>query len=179
MLLYKHIEIPTWPMIKVRFQHLMLDVEGQKSYVLKGDELSWIGSMLCPSLKRITGRDYTIKSAIIFAQAPGNVQELHVDGFGVDRLGASNWALNLPIAEVGEMLWYSGEYHLSETANGQGLKYLQLNWHEEPKVAQRVLVDQPTIVRIDIPHQVINQGLGRRLVISVRFNPDIYNGEIK
>lgn len=166
-------------MVKVRFQHLMPEVTGQKSYNVVGDELSWVGNMLCSPLKKITGRDYKIKSAIVFAQAPGNVQELHVDGFSINRTGASNWALNLPISEVGEMLWYSGQYHLTETANGQGLKYLELNWHEEPKVIERAQIDRPTIVRVDVPHQVINHSEGRRLIISVRFNPDIYNGEIE
>ena len=179
MLLYQHVDISTWPMIRVRFQHLMPDVVGQKSYTLTPDELDWTGQMLCSPLRRVTGRDYRIKSAIIFAQAPGNVQELHVDGFTASRQGASNWALNLPIAEVGEMLWYSGEYQLNETSNGQGLKYLGMDWQEEPRVCESVTVDRPTIVRIDVPHRVINHSENRRLMLSARFYPDIYDGEIK
>ncbi len=179
MLLYKHVDIVTWPIIKVRFQHLLPDVVGQKSYTLKGEELAWVGSMLCNQVKKITGRDHQIKSAIVFAQAPENVQELHVDGFTVNRAGASNWALNLPITEVGEMLWYGGKFHLSETANGEGLKYLQLNWDEEHTVIESAMIDRPTIVRVDVPHQVINQSKDqRRLILSARFTPDIYDGEI-
>jgi len=174
MLLYKHVDIVTWPMIQVRFQHLMPDVKGQKSHTLKGEELAWVGSMLCNQVKKITGLDHTIKSAIVFAQEPNNIQELHVDGFTVDRKGASNWALNIPITEVGEMSWFGGKFHLSETANGEGLKYLQLNWHEEPYVIKSVMVDRPTVVRVDIPHQVVNQSSEqRRLILSARFTPDI------
>jgi len=175
MLLYKHVDIVTWPMIKVRFQHLMPDVDGQKSYILKNEELAWVGSMLCNQVKKITGHDHEIKSAIVFAQSPENIQELHVDGFTAQRIGASNWALNLPITEVGEMLWYGGKFNLDETANGQGLKYLKLNWQEEPRVIKSVIVDRPTVVRVDIPHQVINQSREhRRLMLSARFTPDIF-----
>lgn len=175
MLLYRHVDIVTWPMIRVHFQHLMPDVVGQKSYTLKGDELAWVGAMLCGQVKKITGQDHSIKSAIVFAQEANNIQELHVDGFTVNRTGASNWALNLPITEVGQMSWFGGKFHLSETANGEGLKYLQLNWHEEPYVLDSVIVDRPTIVRIDVPHQVVNQSSEqRRLVLSARFNPDVF-----
>ena len=166
-------------MLRARFQHLMPDVVGQKSYTLGHDELKWTGQMLCGPLSRITGQEYRIKSAIIFGQAPGNIQELHVDGFSVTRQGASNWALNLPIAEVGEMLWYSGQYKLSETSNGQGLKYLEMQWQQEPQVCQSVMIDKPTVVRIDVPHRVINHSENRRLILSARFYPDIYDGEIK
>lgn len=164
-------------MIQARFQHLMPDIIGQQSYSIKGTELAWVGSMLCGQVKKITGLDHQIKSAIIFGQEPKNVQGLHVDGFSVDRVGASNWALNLPITEVGEMFWYGGKFSLSEAVGGQGLKYLRLNWEEEHHVIASAVIDRPTIVRIDVPHQVVNQSKNnRRMILSARFNPDIIIG---
>ena len=155
----------------------MPNVDGYESYILKNEELAWVGSMLCNQIKKITGHDHEIKSAIVFAQSPENIQGLHVDGFNTQRIGASNWALNLPITEVGEMLWYGGKFNLAVADSGtSALKYLKLNWQEEPRVIESLIVDRPTIVRVDIPHQVINQSRERRrLVLSARFTPDIFD----
>jgi hypothetical protein len=99
---------------------------------------------------------------------------MHVDGFSTERKGACDWALNIPIASVGEMSWYGGDYELAKTANGQGLGYLEPVWKTEMRLLDSVSVDRPTIVKINVPHQVINHSTQRRLVLSLRFTPDIY-----
>ena len=99
---------------------------------------------------------------------------MRCDGFDSSRAGACNWALNLPIAEVGIMAWFDGDYVLKETANGQGLGYLAPDWKGEYQIITSVAIDRPTIVKINIPHQVINHSDKRRLVLSMRFYPDIY-----
>ena len=178
MLLYKHIELPAWPAIIERFQELMPNVVKQQTHACTHEDKIWLADMLEPAVESILGYQLKLKSAIVFAQGPGSIQEVHVDGFGIDRKGASNWALNIPIANCyhGEMIWYSGKFHLSETANIQGLKYLVLNWDEEQQIQQSIVVDKPTVVKIDVPHQVINHGNNRRLMLSVRFTPDISIG---
>lgn len=173
MLLYEHVNIPNWEAVSRRFQHLMPDVNGQKSLVLTGQDLDFVGSIILDSLTAHTGRVHEIKTGIIFAQSAGSVQGMHVDGFSAERKGASNWALNIPIAEVGVMSWYGGDYDLVESNNGQGLGYLKLDWKGEMSLLGSVSVDRPTIVKIDIPHQVINHSTKRRLVLSLRFSPDI------
>ena len=172
MLLYNHIELFAWTAIIERFQELMPDVATQQSYICTREDNIWLASVLEPTVKS------KLKSAIVFGQGPDNTQEIHVDGYDIDRKGASNWALNIPIANcnAGEMIWYSGKFHLSEAADKQGLKYLGINWDEEKQIQQSVIVDKPTIVKIDVPHQVINHSDKRRLMLSVRFSPDISIG---
>lgn len=175
MLLYRIININNaWKACQDRYQLLMPVVKKQQSYVLKNDELRWVNTIVTPALSAVTGRRYQVKSAIIFGQEPGNVQGIHVDGFRKDRQDASNWALNIPIAAVGNMQWFSGDFDLSEESTEQGLKYLQIKWQTGPKEIANTAIDQPTIVRIDIPHQVTNVSQSRRLILSVRFNPDIF-----
>jgi hypothetical protein len=178
MLLYKHIDLIAWGSIVERFHKLMPDVVKQQSYTCTQEDKIWLAGMIEPAVESTLGRRLKIKSAIVFGQGSGSIQEIHVDGFGINRKGASNWALNIPIAncEHGEMIWYSGKFHLSETANTQGLKYLELNWDEEQQIQESIVVDRPTIVKIDIPHQVINRSDKRRLMLSVRFTPDISIG---
>ena len=174
MLLYKHIELADCTAIIERFQGLMPNVATQQSYICTQEDKIWLADVL----KSILGSKLKLKSAIVFGQGPNSIQAVHVDGYDVDRTGASNCALNIPIAncDAGEMIWYSGKFHLSETANTQGLKYLELNWDEEKQIQQSVIVDKPTIVKIDVPHQVINHSNKRRLMLSVRFSPDIFIG---
>lgn len=175
MKIYEHVNITTLDKIRDRYQHLMPDVKGQKSMLLNSQELAFLDSMVLRDLVKHTRKQVNwIKSAVIFAQAPGNIQEMHVDGFDSSRAGACNWALNLPIAEVGIMAWFDGDYVLKETANGQGLGYLAPDWKGEYQIITSVAIDRPTIVKINIPHQVINHSDKRRLVLSMRFYPDIY-----
>jgi len=178
MLLYKHIELSTWTAIIERFQELMPNVVKQQSYTCTQQDKIWLSSVIEPAIASTLGSKLKLKSAIVFGQGPGSIQEVHVDGFGVARKGASNWALNIPIANCGhgEMIWYSGKFHLSETANTQGLKYLDLTWDGEQKIQESIIIDKPTIVKIDVPHQVINNSNTRRLMLSVRFSPDIFIG---
>lgn len=172
MLLYEHINIPEWETISLKYQHLEPDVQKQKSLMLDQQDWDFIGSIILDPLAKHTGKIHKIKTGIIFAQAPGSVQKMHVDGFSVERQGACNWALNIPIAEVGVMSWYGGEYDLVKGA-GQGIGYLEPAWHGEMHTLDSVAVDQPTIVKINVPHQVINHSSKRRLVLSLRFTPDI------
>lgn len=137
-------------------------------------DLDFVGSVVLPGLSAHTKKQHKIKAGIFFAQAAGSVQEMHVDGFSTERKGACDWALNIPIAEVGVMSWYGGEYDLVKTANGQGLGYLEPAWRGEMVLLESVNVDRPTIVKVNIPHQVINHSENRRLILSLRFSPDIY-----
>lgn len=174
MQLYKHIELADCTAIVERFQGLMPNVATQQSYICTQEDNIWLTDVLESTL----GSKLKLKSAIVFGQGPSSTQAIHVDGNGINRKGASNCALNIPIAncDAGEMIWYSGKFHLSETANTQGLKYLELNWDEEKQIQQSIIVDKPTIVKIDVPHQVINHSDKRRLMLSVRFSPDISIG---
>lgn len=115
------------------------------------------------------------KGGILFGNDPGAVMGIHIDGYSMDRKNASNFAINIPIlnCEQGYMNWYSGAYELTETKTKEGLKHLKINWKEEPVIAERAIIDSPTIVRVNIPHNVENLSDKRRLMLSIRYVPDL------
>ncbi len=115
------------------------------------------------------------KGAILFGNGPNASAGIHIDGYSLERKNASNFALNIPIQNChqGYMNWYKGDYNLVETKTKEGLAHLKIEWKEKPEIAERILVDVPTIVRVHIPHNVENLSDQRRLMLSIRFVPDL------
>jgi hypothetical protein len=125
--------------------------------------------------------DMEVKSAIIFKQGPGREQQLHVDGHNVKRMGSASWALNIPLEgyENSRMEWWTGPYRLVEaegrTRENKELypKYLKIIWDGPPVLADTLRMDRPTIVRVAIPHRVINESKTvTRKLLTVRFKTD-------
>ena len=173
---YKEVNIPSWEIIQV-FCQSKWNGEFTSSYSFLGEELEYLGSLLEPDVQQELGHTAKIKSAIMFINQPGFVQDMHVDGFEISRLNASNSALNLPIlnCDNGPMFWYSGEYFLTKSPY-KTIKYLKLNWTTEPELVCKKVINKPTLVKIDIPHHIENQSDLPRLMLSVRFTPDIQLG---
>jgi hypothetical protein len=114
---------------------------------------------------------------------------------------ATDIALNIPIYNCGQgtMHWYGGakfsliekevnEEKVKKNGSGQfvhnkirrrALKsgrrstFLKLTWEGEPVEIDHVLVDQPHLVRINIPHKTINASTDRRMMLSLRFDPEL------
>ena len=170
---YKEINLPNWEKI----QKFCLEKWTGKftvSQTFQGDQLLYIGLLLKKDVKEVLGIDVKVKTAIMFINEPRFVQDMHIDGFQIDRANASNTALNLPIlnCETGLMKWYSGEFYLTESPH-KSIKYLKINWTTEPKVAVEKIINRPAIVKINIPHHIENQCDLPRLMWSVRFTEDI------
>jgi hypothetical protein len=53
---------------------------------------------------------------------------------------------------------------------------LQIDWETEPSLANWKIIDTPTLVKINIPHHIENLSDLPRLMLSVRFTPDIKLG---
>jgi hypothetical protein len=175
---YREIDIKSWQDI----QQFCLDKwnnldKSLPSMVFSKDDLEYLGQLIEPAVKDELGVDVSIKSAIMFISAPKFVQDMHVDGFTIERINASNSALNLPILNCNEgpMYWYSGEYYLTKSKMNN-LKYLQINWTTEPSLACRKVITKPTLVKINVPHHIENLSDSPRLMLSIRFNPDIQLG---
>jgi len=62
---------------------------------------------------------------------------------------------------------------LVENKTKEGLKLLKIKWKEEPKVIERALINEPTIVQVNVPHNVENLSDQQRLMLSIRFVPDL------
>ena len=71
------------------------------------------------------------------------------------------------------MNWYSGEYTLSETKTPEGLALLKINWNCDPAIIESTVVDVPTIVKVNTPHNVDNRSNKHRLMLSIRWIPDL------
>lgn len=173
MLLYQRASIPQWTAIQEKFSYLETVRTGNEwIYLLDSNEISKLNELLpvCPGRK--------IKSVLAFSQGPHAVQEIHVDGYSASRTRASNVALNIPIKSHGKMTWYKGHYSIIEASHPSKVKYLKINWHgdSEPYIDDAVVIDSPTVVRVNVPHSVTNLCDDSRIVISIRYSPDIILG---
>lgn len=173
---FKEVNISNWKAVQ---EYCLSKWDGKitKPIVFEGEPLEHLGSLLESNIKDELDLTVKIKTAIMFINKPHSKQNLHVDGFELERTKACNSALNLPILNCnkGPMFWYNGEYYLSKSTSNS-LKYLTINWTTKPRLVCTKIIDKPTLVKIDIPHRTENQGDSPRLMLSVRFTPDIQLG---
>jgi hypothetical protein len=175
MELYKHIPITHWQAIQEHFADKMPIDQTQIGFDSSSYENTWLSEILIPDLKKFTGRDCELTTVLLFGQAPDSVQHEHVDGNIVHRPEDKAWALNIPIAncEQGEMFWHSGSFTLEKRINPAGFPYLEICWQDK-KFEGSTVINQPTIVRINTPHYLVNNSNKHRIMLSTRFTPDIF-----
>jgi len=180
--------------IQERYKDMMPAVDAGITQVLEfkkdSEEAKWIAENILSDVEKYTGRKHQFHKAVIFGQGPNSHPIEHVDGFWPPKPNAIIWSLNIPIknCEKGEMLWWGGKFDVSTIPNApdydsgfkpetptdvKKLNSLQLTWHGDKHLIDRVVVDEPTIVRVDIPHQVINSSNKVRMLLAVRFTPDL------
>jgi hypothetical protein len=173
---FKEINIANWKTVQ---EYCLSKWDGNitQPIIFKDESLVYLGSLIEPSIKEELNLTVKVKTAIMFINEPHSEQNLHVDGFELERKGASNCALNLPIlnCDKGPMFWYSGDYYLTKSTSNS-LKYLIINWNTDPQLVCTKIIDKPTLVKIDVPHHVANQSDKPRLMLSVRFSPDMQLG---
>jgi hypothetical protein len=164
---FKEVQLTNWQQIQ---EYCIAKWDGtfSSAKVFKGQDLLDIATLLCPDFT------YKVKTAIMFINQGNFKQDMHIDGFTVERKGASNTALNIPILNCnqGPMFWYDGKYQLSNH-DMNGLGYLKLNWSDGPNLVATKIIDSPTIVRINVPHHIENNSSNPRLMLTVRFVEDI------
>lgn len=170
---FKEINLPNWPAIQ-EFCLSKWDGKFTTAKTFSGEDLSYIGNIVQQDIADTLGLDVDVKTAIMFINDANFVQDLHIDGFTVERVNASNTALNLPIlnCETGSMNWYDGDFFLTKSPF-KTIKYLKINWREEPKLVATKIVNRPTLVKINVPHHIENRSNSPRLMLSIRFVKDI------
>lgn len=170
---FKEINLPNWPAVQ-EFCLSKWDGKFTIAKTFSGEDLSYIGNIVQQDIADTLGLDVKIKTAIMFINNANFVQDLHIDGFDVERINASNTALNLPIlnCETGLMSWYDGDFFLTKSPF-KTVKYLKINWREEPKLVATKIINSPTLVKINIPHHIENRSDSPRLMLSIRFVKDI------
>lgn len=171
---FKEIEIPSWNIIQTFCMSVWNDRESG-SISFNSSNLAYLNRLLRNDIIKSLGLYVRVKTAIMFTSPPRYVQNMHIDGFSLNRNNASDTALNLPIlnCETGPMFWYSGNYSISESTDAE-LKYLKIIWDNAgPKLECTKIINKPTLVKINIPHRIENQSDSTRLMLSVRFDKDI------
>ena len=170
---FKEINLPSWPVIQA-FCLSKWDGKFTTAKVFSEEDLAYISNLVERDIANTLGFDVKVKTAIMFINQANFVQDLHVDGFNVQRTNASNTALNLPIlnCETGPMYWYDGDFFLTKSPF-KTIKYLKINWRQEPLLVATKVIDKPTLVKIDIPHHIENKSDSPRLMLSIRFINDI------
>jgi hypothetical protein len=170
---------------KITLQHNAVIVDRYKHYGSKATELhamavpntewKWLKDHIIDDISSITGKNHFIKSVIIFFQKGHHVRGIHVDGYRTNTTDFS-WALNIPIenCQQAKMVWYSGEYSMKAKSNKIGLPSLHLNWQSTPCVVASTSLDSPVIVKVDVPHTVINSSSTPRCLLSIRFSPELF-----
>ena len=170
---FKEIDLPSWSLVQ-KFCRSKWDGAFTTATVFSGVDLAYIGKLVEYDILTVLGIEVKIKTAIMFINEPNFVQDLHVDGFDPERINASNTALNLPIlnCDNGPMYWYDGDFVLTKSPF-KTIKYLKINWQDEPTLAATKIINKPTFVKIDIPHHIENNSDSPRLMLSIRFTKDI------
>lgn len=170
---FKEVNLPSWPFIQ-KFCRSKWDGKFTTATVFTGKDLAYIGKLVERDIQSQFGFNVKIKTAIMFINDANFVQAMHIDGFDLNRVNTSNTALNLPIlnCEHGPMYWYEGDFFLTKSPV-KTIKYLEINWKDEPRLAATKIINKPTFVRINIPHYIENQSSDPRLMLSIRFTKDV------
>jgi hypothetical protein len=176
---YKHVHLDAVREIVDHFSPLIEKYRNtNKSIVEWLDESynEWLNDRI--SLKQYTGKVNRVIGAFVFAVVPkDNPAVYHIDGDGTGNFPyeTPRWALNIPLynCDQGEMFWVNGDYETETIVSEHGIPYLNIIWKSEPKIVESVVVDKPTIVKIDVPHKVINHMDSVRMMLTIRFEPDI------
>lgn len=119
-----------------------------------------------------------LHTCILFSRPAGEVQEIHVDCSSAEDLELIRCAINVPIENCDDsnMVWYDGEYKFS-TSEYTGKdrikrKYVTLNWQETPIEKERTIIDAPSLVKVNVPHNVtITQKHRKLLTFRFKGNP--------
>jgi hypothetical protein len=169
---------PDWQFIKnyIMVNYVLNQETLVASYHINSiTERQMLKSMVQRTLVKHNFGDCDVKSAILFMVPPESKVNIHIDGYTAERKDASNYAMNIPIenCEQGVMHWYSGDYTLEEKMTSENLRHLKIKWNGDPEVLCSKIIDVPCIVKVDTPHNVENLGNKHRLILSIRFRPDL------
>lgn len=128
--------------------------------------------------QRLLG-NYFINQCLIFENRPWTDPNIHVDGNSPGRRSSAQVALNMPLLNPkgAFMIWYDGKYNLQDGYNAKAgnihAHYLDIAWLEMPREIYRHEILNPMLVKVDVPHRVINPKSTPRIMMTMRFSPDL------
>jgi hypothetical protein len=116
-----------------------------------------------------------IKSTCVFVRNKDDHQQIHYDTYSADKLNEMwHTSLNIPISGcVGsKMRWYNGEHEhkigVYTSAQGGNIAYDIPDWHSDPVPIAELELTSTYMVRPDLPHAAIGNGIEPRIVVVLR-----------
>ena len=177
MLVYKPIEIKNYEQIQTAINDL-LDAKFGNNETLTMISIEEVYAT-APALHEFFVDNNIIPYYMVaFVRSPGVVAPIHIDNDTGDVVNFE-LALNLPIANCDstQMHWYdlpiSSLEYIEDTEKNERYRAYgtdPLIYKTLTPIASLELL-QPYLMRIDIPHNIINDKDTYRKIISIRFNP--------
>ena len=128
-------------------------------------------------ISAFVGYTVAVVESLIFQSRPNENPVIHVDGKDLNRDGASHVAFNVPLlnCQDSHMLWYDGEYSMAAypTVSNPDVYSLGLHWTKGPNEVFCQEIASPCLVRVNVPHRVVNQQSQTRMMLSMRFSPTL------
>lgn len=113
--------------------------------------------------------------ARIFITPPNDVLDVHIDG---DNNYPKHTAINWPLAncEQSTMTWYNildlNNFFYPDRSQFYGSSRIKFYNADNCQALESVTIDQPYLVRIDVPHGITNHSDKPRMMLSFRFKPE-------
>lgn len=184
---YHNLNLTNWDKIKERYSsYIKDDIAGQElSIFQQGDpELAWLEDHVLDDIRNYTGLTHKIKFAVLGGLCSNNTLREHIDGFYPPRSDSVKWSLNIPIKNYDhfEMQWFDGDYihqeredipDLASPYKADEMQLIRPKWVGTRYLKDSKTIDAPTIVQVNIPHVVHNYSEKTRVVLAIRFTPDI------
>ena len=178
-ILYQPIEIACWEKLRANALIAMNWLEAGDAYHVYNMSHKKFNQDVIKEVEDemsvFSGKKVSVVESLIFQSRPNENPVIHVDGKDLDRTKASQVALNIPILNCKDshMIWYDGEYDLSvhPTGSNPEVYSLGLKWHKGPNEVFCQEIDRPALVRVNVPHRVVNQQPKPRVMLSMRFAP--------
>jgi len=128
-------------------------------------------------ISAFVGYPVKVAESLIFQSRPNENPGIHIDGKDFNRDAASQVAFNVPLLNCKDshMLWYDGKYSLKvkPTISNPDVYSLGLSWTKGPNEVFCQEIVTPCLVRVNIPHRVVNQQSHTRMMLSMRFSPPL------
>jgi hypothetical protein len=119
--------------------------------------------------------DSQVDEIAVTVSEPGFAQSVHVD------TGDFDWSLNLPVwdSEQSMTLLFETELAPKELLLPNGISYLGFDPDDEMREAGRIPGNQPLLLYVKTPHQVVNQADGVRVMLLIRLKSSFDIDSIK
>jgi hypothetical protein len=174
--LYKKIELPTLLTESIKQSAMEeianIDVDNETFFFLTRPQ-NLLNDYV--STKR-ADKAYEITECILFRRNAGIAQPIQVDSRGRLQPYRVNCAINIPLlhCDTSYMTWYSGKHWLSfrevKGNDGNTRRFFDLKWEDESSIRciETVIIDQPTLVNVSVPHNVTESDMPRYM-LTFRF----------